>query len=242
MLPLITNWGMMAGMTTTSRSAPATARAVARRELTQAIVEEARRQLTEVGPAALSVRSVARELGMASSAVYRYFATRDELITALLVISYDELGQVAQAADAGVRRRRDFTGRWLAITQAIRNWAREHRFDYALLYGSPVPGYAAPADTIVPATRVLRVLLDLITDAAPAGDPSVSIPRAARRAVASARAFAGPGFTDELTYRALVAWSALIGSLTLELFGHLHNAVDDYDAWFEQSMLRIAPL
>ena len=232
----------MADVTTTSRSAPATARAVARRELTQAIVEEARRQLTEVGPAALSVRAVARELGMASSAVYRYFATRDELITALLVISYDELGEVARAADAAVRRRRDFAARWLAITRAIRNWAREHRFDYALLYGSPVPGYAAPADTIVPATRVLRVLLDLMTDAAPADGPQPSIPRAARRAVASARAFAGPAFTDELTYRALVAWSAVIGSLTLELFGHLHNAVDDYDAWFEQSMLRIAPL
>jgi AcrR family transcriptional regulator len=215
---------------------------VARRELTQAIVDEARRQLAEVGPAALSVRSVARELGMASSAVYRYFATRDELITALLVIGYDELGEVAQAADAAVRRRRDFTARWLAITRAIRNWAREHPFDYALLYGSPVPGYAAPADTIVPATRVLRVLLDLMIDASPAGDPQVPIPRAARRAVASARAFAGPAFTDELTYRALIAWSAVIGSLTLELFGHLHNAVDDYDAWFEQSMLRIAPL
>ena len=69
---------------TTSTSAPATARAVARRELTRAILVEARRQLTEVGPAALSVRAVARELGMASSAVYRYFATRDDLITALL--------------------------------------------------------------------------------------------------------------------------------------------------------------
>jgi AcrR family transcriptional regulator len=230
---------------TASNSAPATARAVARRELTRAILDEARRQLTKVGPAALSVRAVARELGMASSAVYRYFATRDELITAMLVISYDDLGSVAEAADAGVRHRSDLPTRWLALTRAVRGWAREHPHDYALLYGSPVPGYAAPEDTIVPATRVIRVILDLVADAATAADPTSprpSIPRTARRAVASARAFAGPAFSDEMIYRGLGAWSGLLGSLTLELFGHLHNAVDDYDAWFDQSMRRIAPI
>ena len=143
---------------------------MARRELTRAILEEARRQLTEVGPAALSVRAVARELGMASSAVYRYFATRDDLITALLMVSYDDLGSVAESgrrcrpasprpsgALAGRRRRRCAPGRG------------QHPYDYALLYGSPVPGYAAPADTILPATRVIRVILDLVAEAAAAG-------------------------------------------------------------------------
>ena len=229
----------------TVRSAPLTARAVARRELTSAILEEARRQLAEVGPAALSVRAVARELGMASSAVYRYFATRDELITALLVMAYDDLGAAAERADRAVRHRRDHRARWLAMTKAVHAWAREHPHDYALLYGSPVPGYAAPPDTILPATRVIRVALDLVAEAS-AGEGSSragpSIPRAARQAIASAREFAGPEFTDELVYRALTAWSGLIGSLTLELFGHLHNAVDDYDAWFEQTMHRVVPV
>ncbi len=232
-------------MTSTTTSAPATARAVARRELTRAILEAARRQLTEVGPAALSVRAVARELGMASSAVYRYFATRDDLITALLVVTYDDLGSAAERADAGVRHRRDFSMRWLATTKAVRAWARAHPYDYALLYGSPVPGYAAPADTILPATRVIKVVLDLVVEAAAEGvidHSELSIPRTARRAIASAKEFAGPGFTDDLTYRALTAWGGLIGTLTLELFGHLHNAVDDYDAWFEHTMLRIAPI
>lgn len=232
-------------MTSATTSAPVTARAVARRELTQAILQEARRQLTDVGPAALSVRAVARELGMASSAVYRYFATRDELITALLVITYDDLGSAAEKADASVRHRRDYRARWMATTNAVRVWARAHPYDYALVYGSPVPGYQAPADTILPATRVIRVLLDLVAEAAVAGviDRSGrSIPRAARRAIGSAKQFAGPEFSDDLTYRALTAWAGLIGTLTLELFGHLHNAVVDYDAWFEQTMLRIAPI
>ena len=127
----------------------------------------------------------------------------------------------------------------------MRAWARAHPYDYALLYGSPVPGYQAPADTILPATRVVTVLLDLVVEAAAEGAidrTGPTIPRAARRAVASAKQFAGPDFSDELTYRALTAWGGLIGTLTLELFGHLHNAVDDYDAWFEQTMLRIAPI
>ena len=201
--------------------------------------------MTEVGPAALSVRAVARELGMASSAVYRYFATRDDLITALLMVTYDDLGSVAEEADAAVRHRRNHQGRWLATTKAVRAWARAHPHDYALLYGSPVPGYAAPQDTILPATRVIQVILDLVAEAAASGAVGrngPAVPREARRAIASAKEFAGPEFTDDLTYRALTAWGALIGSLTLELFGHLNNAVDDYDAWFEQTMLRIAPV
>ncbi len=233
-------------MPSPQRSAPATARAVARRELTRAILDEARRQLAEVGPAALSVRAVARELGMASSAVYRYFATRDELLTALIVIGYDELGEQVESAEAAVDRD-NVLGRWLSVTSTFRGWAREHTHDYALLYGSPVPGYAAPSDTIQPAGRVIRLVLALVADATrqhPDRDGWVmsSDDQAAGEAIRPAREFAGDEFTDEMTYRALVAWGGVIGALTLELFGHLHNAIADYDVWFEQSMLRLAPI
>ena len=84
-------------------TAPLTARAVARRELTAAIVASARRQLADIGPAQLSVRAVARDLGMASSAVYRYFPSRDELLTELLVIIYGELADLLESADAACR-------------------------------------------------------------------------------------------------------------------------------------------
>ena len=220
---------------------------MARRELTAAIVTEARHQLAEVGPAALSLRAVARELGMASSAVYRYFATRDALITALLVVGYDELGAVAERADTSGVERSDHLGRWLAVTTSVRAWARAHPHDYALLYGSPVPGYAAPGDTVEPATRVIRVLIGIVADAyrsrtqLPASGP-VELSPAAEHAVEPARTFAGSTFDADLTYRALVAWGGVIGALTLELFGHLHNAIDDYDAWFAESMRRVAPL
>lgn len=220
-------------------NASATARAVARRELTGAIVDAARRQLAEVGPAALSVRAVSRELGMASSAVYRYFATRDELLTALILIGYEELADVVEAAEAAVPRT-DRTGRWLALTGAFRNWAREHPHDYALLYGSPVPGYAAPSDTIEPAVRVARLVLELVADGGPVHD---RVPEPAARAIgANLREFAGARADDDAVYRGLAAWGGLLGAVTLELFGHLHNAVEDYDAWFAESMRRLAPV
>ena len=134
-------------------SAPRTARALARAELTRAILDRASVQLAEVGPAALSVRQIARDLEMASSAVYRYFPSRDALLTALLIQAFDDLGQAVEDGDAGAARD-DFRGRWVGLAQGLRGWAVAHPHEYALTYGSPVPGYAAPQDTIASATRV----------------------------------------------------------------------------------------
>ena len=132
---------------------PLTARAVARRELTQAIVASARRQLGEIGPAQLSVRAVARDLGMASSAVYRYFPSRDELLTELLVVIYGELADRLEAADAAVDRA-DLPARWLALARTLRAWALAAPHEYALLYGSPCRATAPPQATVEPAGRV----------------------------------------------------------------------------------------
>lgn len=145
----------IAGMTT--------ARARARAEITAEILASARRQLAEVGPAALSLRAVARDIGMVSSAVYRYVASRDELITALLVECYDELGNALEAADASAREQDLRAGhasrrRWRAVCGTIRDWAKAHPHEYALLYGSPVPGYRAPETTVPAAARVGAVI------------------------------------------------------------------------------------
>ena len=94
-------------------SAPMTARARARIELTEEIKAAGRRQLAEVGAADLSLRAVARELGMVSSAVYRYVASRDDLLTLLLVDAYDALGQAVE--DAALDRRGGFPARWVRM-------------------------------------------------------------------------------------------------------------------------------
>src|SRR3954454_18393940 len=159
---------MMEFVNTPSISASTSARALARDHLTRAILASARDQLGTVGPAALSVRAVARDVGMASSAVYRYFPSRDDLLTALLVECFDEHGQAVEDADAAVDQD-DLAARWSAVAHAFRTWAAAHPWDYALLYGSPVPGYVAPRQTVGPATRVTRVLLALVAEAAARG-------------------------------------------------------------------------
>src|ERR1700737_1118305 len=134
-------------------SAPRTARERARAELTHEIKEEARRQLAAEGAPRLSLRAVARELGMVSSALYRYFPSRDDLLTALIIDAYESIGAQVEAADAA-RPPADLRGRWRAMAQAVRKGALAHPHEYALVYGSPVPGYSAPQETIVPASRV----------------------------------------------------------------------------------------
>src|SRR3712207_4171512 len=100
---------------------PPTVRERVRAELTAEITAVARRQLAEVGAAGLSLRAVAREVGLASSAVYRYFASRDELLTRLIIDGYDALGVTAEDTDDPEAAPRE---RWLAVCRAVRTWAR----------------------------------------------------------------------------------------------------------------------
>lgn len=218
-------------------AAPRTARAVARAELTRAILDSAAAQLAEVGPAALSVRAIARELGMASSAVYRYFPTRDALLTALIIEAYDALGAAAEAADAACDRTAHLD-RWRAICHAVRDWARAHPHQYALTYGSPVPGYAAPADTVESGTRVAFALLRVVAEAEAAGavpaSPTVPLPPAEVAALGPVLTFVDPPLSAPYAARGAAAWATLFGTVSLELFGHMTNGILDYDAHFAQ--------
>src|SRR6202012_1727436 len=117
------------------------------------IIELGRRQLVEHGAAGLPLRAIARDLGMVSSAVYRYVSSRDELLTLLLVDAYSDL------ADAVDRARDSADDLWshdvIAIARAARRWAVAHPAQWGLLYGSPVPGYHAPPErTVGGGTRV----------------------------------------------------------------------------------------
>jgi len=150
-------------MNAASPNASQTARQRARAELTREIKEAARRQLAETGAPQLSLRAVARELGLVSSALYRYFPSRDDLLTALIIDAYDSLGEAAEAAAAANGTAGPGCG-WRAVCHAIRDWARQNPHEYALIYGSPVPGYQAPRDTVAPAARVPLVLGKLVLE------------------------------------------------------------------------------
>lgn len=206
----------------------------ARAEAISEIVRLARVQVAESGAAALSLRAIARDLGMVSSAIYRYFASRDELLTRLIIDSYDRLGVAAEEADATVKRRDDYLARWKAIANGIGAWAMENPSEYALLFGTPVPGYAAPQDTIGPASRYTWVLLTLLGEMEAAGVPAHAKPPAKlRHDVAALRARFGVPVSDGLLAAGMVAWANVMGSISLELFGHLHNVIDTPGALFE---------
>ena len=223
---------------------PPTVRDRVRAEVTAEITAVARRQLAEVGAAGLSLRAVAREMGMASSAVYRYFPSRDDLLTRLITDGYDALGAAAEAADDPGAAPRE---RWLAVCRAVRSWARAHPHEYALLYGSPVPGYAAPRDTVPAAARVGVVLGRILGDAVRSGalPEAAGVDRDPELVSDETAAVLGgdhPALDDAVRLRALLAWSSLYGTIGFESLGHLVGSVLDTDRWFEAAMRELATL
>jgi AcrR family transcriptional regulator len=212
-----------------------------RAELTREIVAAAHEELIEVGPAGLSLRAVARRLEMVPSALYRYFASRDALLTALIIEGYEALGSAAAAADQSVREDGgSVPERWAEVTTVIRRWGHEHPHEWALLYGSPVPGYQAPRETVEPALRISRVIGGLIADAVPAGNPVPdSLPPAApgfAKVVAPIEAELLPGRPPEVVAVAVLAWTQVIGMISLELFGHFEGGTSDFGAVFDYAM------
>jgi AcrR family transcriptional regulator len=224
-------------------SASRTARSRVRAELIREITDTARRQLTETGAQALSLRAVARELGMASSAMYRYFPSRNELLTALIVDAYSGVADAAQDREAAVRRS-DLAGRWMALTRAVRGWALTHRQEYELIFGSPVPGYRAPADTVDPAGRIPILMLGILSDAVVRGlsmpTETVRMPRPVRADFTAISDQLALELPEHYLGAGVMAWSQLIGLVSFELFGHLHNAIHDYDAHFDYQMRVVA--
>ncbi|MCY7365941.1 MAG: WHG domain-containing protein [Frankiaceae bacterium] len=215
-----------------------TARQRARRELEHVIKATAGRHLAESGAAALSLRAVAREMGMASSALYRYYPSRDALLTALIVDAYDAIGETAEeAADPALAA----GARWLAVCRSVRGWALVHPHEWALVYGSPVPGYAAPADTVEPATRLSRVMAAVVLGAAEDGTLGVPArplpgPRLVTDVVLEMAGGPPAPPYDDVLERSVVLLVALVGAVSYELFGHSYSAFTDDAAWFDVAM------
>ena len=197
-------------------SVPRTARERARAEITAEILDAARGYLATDGAPALSLRAIARDLGMASSALYRYFKSRDELLTRLIIDAYDALGAAAEAREANIEPN-DLAGRFTATCSAVRDWALAHPNEYALIYGSPVAGYRAPEATIGPASRVPLAFAAILEDAV----ASASVPA-------------------DMLVRAVIAWTQLFGMISFELFGQFVGSFEPADAFFDHAVAQLA--
>ena len=136
--------------------------------------------------------------------------------------------------------RRNLNQRWLALGSAARDWSREHPHEYALLYGSPVPGYAAPMDTVEQATRPLALAVAILADGVERGVLDAPTDRLAKPVRADVqRAQDYPGFDrvpPTLLARLMTTWAQLFGTISFELFGRYQNVVENLDDYFEHEL------
>jgi hypothetical protein len=165
------------------------------------------------------------------------------LLTRLIIDGYDDLGAAAEAADDPAAPAAE---RWLAVCRAVRAWALTHPHEYALLYGSPVPGYEAPKDTVPAASRAGVVLGRILGDAAHSGAlPDGTGERDPGLVSEDAVAVLGgehPALDETVRVRALLAWSSLYGTISFELFGHFVGSVEDADRYFDRAIGELAAL
>jgi AcrR family transcriptional regulator len=230
-------------------AAPRTARTARERvrdEMTAEILAVARAHVAEEGAAALSLRSVARDLEMAPSALYRYFDGRDALLSALIMAAYEALAAEAErAADRAQRGEASDADRWREVPRAMRQWALGHPHEWGLIFGTPVPGYEAPMDTVEPYARVAAAMVRPVVEAKEAGRlrmdrPERAVDAALREAVAPV---AEALFTDMPVAKvvlAVQAWTTVVGVISLEVFGHWRNTILDPEAFFEATIRDVA--
>lgn len=223
-----------------------TPRELARERTEAEILRLAREQLATSGPAELSLRAIARELGIVSSAIYRYVRNRDELLTLLVIDGYNDLGDAVDRAASAVDDE-DHLGRLMALGQAVRTWALAEPARYALLYGTPVPGYDAPGErTIEPGTRVIVALARIADDAWAAGalrTAGPELPEPVLGDFEQIRQEFNLAAPAEILARTTLVWPALFGCVTFEVFGQYGTDTFTDDAvLFELQLRQLADL
>lgn len=223
-----------------------TPRELARARTEAEIIRLGREQLASVGPANLSLRAIARELGIVSSAIYRYVRSREELLTLLIIDGYTSLGEEVDQAVAAVPKT-DHRGRFFALGHAVRRWALGEPARYGLLYGTPVPGYDAPGErTTGPGTRVVVTLADIAEQAwcdgalsLPQQNVAASLGQDLAAVVEQLQLSAPP----ELVRQVALVWAALFGCVSFEVFGQYgQGTFADPAALFEAQLGQLARL
>lgn len=204
----------------------------------EAIKETARRLMAEEGTNGLSVRGIAKVLDMTPPAIYHYFASLDDLTTALIVDSFNAL---ADALELAAQRSIAPTagGKLIDVLLAYRLWAVEHPIDFQLIYGNPIPGYEAPADVTVPAVvRTFIVTVSLIDETLRTGEivptkPYNRIPPVVEARLRHLISESNYPIATLSMYFAMVLWTQIHGIIYLEVYNHIQANVDDVGVFYE---------
>ncbi|WP_431045737.1 TetR-like C-terminal domain-containing protein [Streptomyces sp. P1-3] len=208
----------------------------------EVIKATARQLLVKLGAGGLSLDAVAAGGGLAVVDVEAVFPHRDDLLTALVIDAYNESGAAMEQADQAAGRADASAGaRLLAVTRALRQWSFDNPAEFTLIYGSPVPDYHAPQETVPPASRTPAVLAGIVRSALEAGEltpPRRAVPGPPLLLPEAVELFGGvpeAPFSDVIE-RGIVLWSSLIGLLVFQVFSRTHDSVRDESAFFDYAV------
>ncbi len=219
---------------------PTKSRREQRREDTASEIKEvARRQMAAHGTATLSLRAIAQEMKMTAPAIYRYFESRDALITTLIVDAFNALAEALEIA-RDTHPNTDPIERLAAVMMAYREWAVTHPSDFMLIYGNPIPGYEAPREVTVPAVvRGFVVTIGLLQEVMQTHtlrSPYTPIPEQLRAHFEMMVADGGYPITEEAFYLGTMMWTQFHGIIMLELFNHIQANVGDVTLYYRTQM------
>src|SRR6056297_1313276 len=208
-----------------------------RLETREEIKDTARALLAEQGAAGLSLRAIAKRMGMTAPGLYHYFGSINNLITALILDAFTQLAEAVETADADVASRGG-AERLVAVAHAWRRWAIDHPIDFQLLYGSPIPTYEQPTDTTYPAARrSFVVTANIFAQAIERGEIDLPaeyrrLPPAIERSLDELTHVDCHDLAHQALYLAAISWARLHGHIMLELFHLIQPVISDVDALF----------
>ena len=224
--------------------------AVSRRErartaTAQEILATARALLVESGPSSVTLRAIARQMGMTAPGLYRYVASHEDLMGQLIAELYHELSaQLERDRDAAGT---DVSARLLAASRGFRRWGLSHRAELGLLFGSPLPGIDTPpgSPTEEAGRRFGGVFLELFEQLwAQRPFPVRADDEIDSRLVAELRAWRTGDSVLPLgaleVY--LHCWVRLYGAVVIEAFGHVGFAITDAEPLFERELAALGEM
>jgi AcrR family transcriptional regulator len=212
----------------------------------------ARQLLIEQGPHSVTLRAIAREMGMTAPGLYRYFPSHQDLLTAVIADLYNELGAALEDARDALPAE-DVEGRLITVSRGFRAWAMQHRPEFALIFGSPIAAAddAAADPKHESALRFAAVFVDcfftlwLHRPFAVRSEESLDAPlaeqlRSYRETLVDQ---AGPAMAElplGAIQRFIESWVQLYGAVALEALQHLHFCFTDAQPFFEAHMAEVA--
>jgi AcrR family transcriptional regulator len=197
----------------------------------------ARQQMAAAGTAGISLRGIARELDVTAPALYRYYGSIDDLITALIVDAYNALADTLDAENARYPAGA-YAERLFGVLMVYRAWALANPVDFQLIFGNPIPGYEAPRDVTIPAARRPFELIGMMLGEALAAGamdyPAVydALPDSIESYIGAMSAQEGYAIPPQVIYLTVSGWSRIHGLIMLELFTHTQPVIGDAEAFY----------